>query len=284
VTSSIDFVFKRSSLGLGTGGAVASSAGYDYDSVSRLQTLSRDLAGAGADESRTFAYNPASQIVARTLSNDAYASNTAYNVTRGYQVYGLNQYTAAGPATFAYDPNGNLTSDGTTGYTYDVENRLVAASNGASLVYDPLGRLFQVSGGSAGTTQFLYDGDRVVAEYDGSGNLTKRYAHGPGVDEPVAVYDGPALGIANRRYTMPDERGSIVALVNPAGTPSTINTYDPWGIPGAGNGGRFQYTGRHGSRSSACIITRRGSTRRRWGGSCRRIRSGMRMTSIFMRM
>ncbi len=43
----------------------------------------------------------------RTISNDAYASNTAYNVSRGYSVNGLNQYTAAGPASFLYDANGN---------------------------------------------------------------------------------------------------------------------------------------------------------------------------------
>ena len=39
------------------------------------------------------------------------------------------------------------------------------------------------------TTEFLYDGDRLVAEYDPSrsaGNqLLRRYVHGPGVDEPI---------------------------------------------------------------------------------------------------
>ena len=45
-------------------------------------------------------------------TNDAYASNTAYDVTRAYSVNGLNQYTAAGRRSFTYDANGNLTSDG----------------------------------------------------------------------------------------------------------------------------------------------------------------------------
>jgi hypothetical protein len=30
-------------------------------------------------------------------------------------------------------------------YTYDIENRLVSSSEGAALVYDPLGRLYRVS-------------------------------------------------------------------------------------------------------------------------------------------
>jgi hypothetical protein len=33
-----------------------------------------------------------------------------------------------GPASFAYDADGNLTSDGSTTFAYDVENRLVSAS------------------------------------------------------------------------------------------------------------------------------------------------------------
>ncbi|MFX8063419.1 hypothetical protein ABTK67_18845, partial [Acinetobacter baumannii] len=88
--------------------------------------------------------------------------------SRSYAVNGLNQYTTAGPATFSYDANGNLIGDGTNSYGYDAENRLVTASNGAVLVYDPLGRLFQTSGTSLGTTRWLYDGDELIAEYDGA--------------------------------------------------------------------------------------------------------------------
>ena len=110
------------------------------------------------------------------------------------------------------------------------------------MVYDPLGRLFQVSGAS-GTTQFLYDGDALVAEYNGAGAQQKRYVHGPGADEPVAVYNGSTQGLSSRRYMLPDERGSIAALVNADGSPSVINPYDEYGIPGADNDGRFQYTG-----------------------------------------
>jgi hypothetical protein len=47
------------------------------------------------------------------------------SVNRPYARNGLNQYTSAGGAAFTYDANGNLTSDGTTGYGYDIENRLV---------------------------------------------------------------------------------------------------------------------------------------------------------------
>src|ERR1051325_3067212 len=40
-----------------------------------------------------------------------------------------------------------------------------------------------------------------------------------------------------------DHQGSIVALADNGGTVTNINAYDEYGIPGAANSGRFQYTG-----------------------------------------
>lgn len=161
---------------------------------------------------------------------------------RSLQRKRLNQYTSVAGATHTYDANGNLTSDGSTNFVYDAENRLVSASGAkmATLSYDPLGRLFQVSGGSD-TTQFLYDGDRLVAEYNDSGTLLRRYVHGTGVDEPLLWYEGSALG--TRRGLFANHQGSIVAVADANGNSSAINAYDAYGVPNSGNMGRFQYTG-----------------------------------------
>jgi len=45
---------------------------------------------------------------------------------------------------------GTITGDGSTTFTYDAENRLVSASGGqnATLRYDPLGWLYEVTGSS----------------------------------------------------------------------------------------------------------------------------------------
>jgi RHS repeat-associated protein len=235
--------FTYSNDGLRSGTAVAGAASsYTYDAVDRLSSLTHDLAGTSSDETLTFpTYNPASQIVKRTASNDAYASNTAYNVSRAYSVNGLNQYTTAGPATFLHDANGNLASDGSTTFVYDAENRLVSAAGArnATLSYDPLGRLFQTSG--ATVTQFLYDGDELVAEYSSAGAVLRRYVHGVGTDDPVIWYEGP--GLTTRRSLFADHQGSIVAVADSAGSKFVVNAYDPWGIPNGTNLGRFQYTG-----------------------------------------
>ena len=236
-----DSAGRRQSLTEGYGaGVTSSSSGYGYDGADRLSTLSLDFVGSASDLTTTLSYNPANQIVGRASSNDAYVSTTAYDVSRPYAVNGLNQYTSAGSASFAYDANGNLTSDGTNSYVYDAENRLVSRSDGTTLSYDPNGRLWQI-GGSSGTTRFLYDGDRLVAESNSAGNVLRSYVHGPGADEPLIWYE--VLGGFSRRFLRADQLGSIVAVGDLGGNAVAINAYDDWGIPNAGNVGRFGYTG-----------------------------------------
>jgi RHS repeat-associated protein len=219
---------------------------YGYDGVGRLASL-EDAFALGAGNTRSdFLYTPASQLKSEARSNDGYAWTGGVAVSRDYARNGLNQYSSAGSATFGYDANGNLISTVnqpySTSYAYDAENRLVSASGteNAALVYDPLGRLFQISS-AAGTTQFLYDGDELVAEYNGSGTLLRRYVHGDADDDPLFWYEG--AGLDQPRFPHVNHQGSITATAGPAATPLWINTYDEYGIRGANNAGRFQYTG-----------------------------------------
>jgi RHS repeat-associated protein len=239
---------RRSVVGSGSPNVTTATTTYGYDGASRLSSLVHDLAGSGADQTFGYTFNAASQIVTRSATNDAYVSNTAYNVSRGYSVNGLNQYTAATTggvpsASFVYDANGNLTSDGTSSFVYDGENRLVSASGAksASLAYDPLGRLWQTSGGASSTTRFLYDGERLAIEYDGAGAVLRSYVYGSGSDEPISWYEVP--GGWQRRFLKADHQGSIIAVTDSNGNAIAINAYDPWGIPNSANIGRFGYTG-----------------------------------------
>ncbi len=220
-----------------------------YDGVGRLANYSYGFSARASDNVTTsFGHNPASQIVRRDRNNAAYGWTGHVNVDRSYAANGLNQYMTAGTANLLYDGNGNLSSDGTTGFLYDVENRLVRASGGqaATLTYDPLGRLWQIAGGIGGkVTRFLYDGDQLVSEWTSAGVQLRRYVHGDGNDDPLLWYEygeyqpngGPY------RSLVADHQGAIIAVASNDGYTIAKNTYDEYGIPGPGNLGRFQYTG-----------------------------------------
>jgi RHS repeat-associated protein len=213
---------------------------FGYDLASRLSSLGQNVASTAQDLTLGFQYTLASQLYIRSSSNTLYDSIPVVTSTT-YVADGLNRYSTVLSATYAYDGRGNLQSDGTNTYAYDVENRLLSASGptAVSLTYDPLGRLQQTTAGSA-VTQYLYDGTDLAAEYDGSGNVLRRYVHGPGTDDPIVWYEGSAL--TTRNYLHADERGSVIATTDSTGT-ATAYTYGPYGEQTTWSGSRFSYTG-----------------------------------------
>jgi len=223
------------------------ATGYSYDSASRLTTMSHNVAGTANDLTLGFAYNPASQIVTNTRSNDLYGFAPALGTTDS-TVNGLNRVTQHGAATLSYeDARGNLTSDGAgRTFTYDSENRLVSGTGPdgpVALTYDPLGRLYSLTSGGT-VRRFLYDGHTLIAEYGATGSQPlRRFVHGPGTDEPIAYFEGPEVGLTSRTYPHQDERGSVVAVANADGTLAAANVYDEYGASQGTFTGRFGYTG-----------------------------------------
>jgi RHS repeat-associated protein len=231
-----DTLSRRLSLTRGNG----AMTGFRYDPASRLWSLGHDVAGTAQDVNVTYSYTLASQLLTRSSNNSLYDWLPAAASTT-YVPNGLNQYSTVAGATYRYDARGNMTSDGTNSYAYDVENRLLSASGptAVSLSYDPLGRLQSTTVGAT-ATQYLYSGTELVAELDGSGNVLRRYVHGPGTDDPIVWYEGATL--ATRTHLHADERGSIVATTD-ASDLATIYTYGPHGEPNNWTGSRFRYTG-----------------------------------------
>jgi RHS repeat-associated protein len=250
---------------------------FGYDDAGRLSSLAIDVHNTARDVSWSFSRNPASQIIREDQDNGTYAWDRHTSLTRDYATNGLNQYTGAGSDDLCYDANGNLTADGDASegkgfvYLYDIENRLVemrARGSGnancdalsysgalaASLYYDPLGRLYQISGGSDGTQSFVYDGNDLVAEYNSSNQITRMYAHGTSgdADDPLLWFESqsPGSNSWDMRRLHADPRGSIVAVTSYNGHSIAVNTYDEYGIPDSSTGGsnfdrkgRFRYTG-----------------------------------------
>ena len=231
----------RLTYGSYDGGGAGLSQSFWYDNLSRLTSITYTFGDSSKNTYMNLSFNAASQVRVKSFSNGLYELSTAYNDARSYSANGLNQLTGmsanSGSTSFGYNAKGDLTSLGSNSYGYDAHDRMVSAQS-ASLGYDALGRLSSTSSPSASTTRLLYSGSNLVAEYDGSGNLLRRYVPGDGTGAPIVWYEG-----TDRRWLMTDPQGSTIAVANGSGQLLAANTYDEYGVPGSSNLGRFQYTG-----------------------------------------
>jgi RHS repeat-associated protein len=236
-------------------------ASYGYDNYGRLTTVNRNgVSGAVSSmgynnagevqnfdhaniNNASFKYNPASQIVNRVVSNANFQMKIPTISQENYEVNNLNQYDSVGSQNISYDNTGNLTNFDGWVYNYNAHNRLTSAARfgqSLALTYDPTGRL-ESSSLNGSKTNFLYDGNELIGEYNSSGTLLNRYVHGIGTDDPLVWYIGS--GTSNTRYLLADERGSIVAETNSTGATSRTHQYGPYGEPMNASTSRFRYTG-----------------------------------------
>jgi RHS repeat-associated protein len=212
---------------------------YTPDAASRLASQADDLAGAARDQSVGLGYNGVSQLTTRESVNDAYTYRGYRPTSQAVVPDALNRIATLNAANVAYDANGNLANDARgNGYGYNLDNQLVAKTNVATLAYDPVGRLQTVSPTAAPATRFEHDPLSGMILAEGAAAPTRRYVPGPGVDEPLVWYEG-----TERRWYAADERGSITAVTDAAGTALAVNAYDENGVPDPRNLGRFGYTG-----------------------------------------
>ncbi len=162
--------------------------------------------------------------------------------SQSYTANNLNQYTGVNSASLTYDLNGNLTGDGVNTYTFDRENKLTSATtpaNNVAYIYDPLGRRVEKSVDGA-VTNYLQDGDEEIAEYNGAGNLLRRYIYGPAVDDRVAMIDAQSVVTF---YHVNHQR-STIAMSDRTGAVTETYTYDEYGNSSSLAGNPYRFTGR----------------------------------------
>src|SRR5690606_18189114 len=85
-----------------------------------------------------------------------------------------------GLTIYTYDNNGNQIAKGSDTFEYDGFNQMILSDVGgveSTYAYDGLGlRNSKIVDGS--TTVHLWDGNQIVSEMDGLGNITDRYIRG----------------------------------------------------------------------------------------------------------
>jgi RHS repeat-associated protein len=239
---------------------------YSYDQASRLTGI-QTANNAATIDNVTYTYDNAGNRLTKTQN----AINYSYNYDNIYRLINTSPTgTTQAPETYTYDQVGNrLTklpdtppnTNATTQYSYDDENRLTGVQitqNGnikqLTFAYDPFGNRISKTILQDGigtdcqspnvcprTTNYVYDGQNIILEYDQTGHITAKYTHGPNIDEPLAVQQG-----ANTYYYHADGLGSITSLSNASGNIVQTYSYDSFGNMTATGSIRqpFTYTAR----------------------------------------
>ena len=160
----------------------------------------------------------------------------------------LNPATALSPQ---YDPNGNLVSDGRRSFTYDTENQLVSVlvTNGpldatlSGFVYDGLSRrrvrteaVWRPTGWLTNEVlRYLYDGNRVIQERDGSNTVLVTYTRGLDISGTIEGAGGIGGFLARTHpgnhhfYYHSDANGNVTAIINQSTNLVAQYRYDPFG-------------------------------------------------------
>ena len=229
-----DNLGRRTAMGKsGTAFTQADSIAYGYDDKSQLTS-------AIATNQTTYNYGFNFDPIGNRLTSSSTETGTA--VTRNYLSNQLNQYrdrdqvsAITNPSVSpTYDPDGNMTSDGTWDFTWDAENRLILAEKSDAKLefkYDYMSRRVEkkVYSGSTGNwtlgahLKFIYDGYLQIEELNGADSnaiLKKRVwspaIQGLGSEKYLSETQGGttyyALGDANKNVTeYLDASGNIQA-------------------------------------------------------------------------
>ncbi|MBI5695638.1 MAG: RHS repeat-associated core domain-containing protein [Nitrospirae bacterium] len=193
------------------------STAYGYDDANRLLSIDSPVASYGfvLDGNGNRTDETSDEPLPQTYSADV----TPY----GYNARG-NRLVSAGNTGFGYDNEGQLANGYGGGYTFDALHRLIAMP-GATFAYDGANNRLQAVRNGV-TTRYLYDAaGNLLAETDGSNNITRYYVYGAGLLAMVT----PAGEVYCYHF---NATGGTVAVTDEAQSIVNKYSYDPFGNVG----------------------------------------------------
>jgi RHS repeat-associated protein len=214
VTIAYDDAGRRTSVTLPNGVVTE----YAYDAASRVTGLTyrRNTTTLGT---LTYTYDAAGN---RVQVGGTWARTALPPALDPASYDAANRPLTFGGQVLAHDFNGNLLSDGTSGYTWDVRNRLTGITGPvpATFQYDATGRRTRKTINGV-ATDFVHDGINPVTESSASG--TGLLLTSLGIDD-FLMRIGPATSMF-----LTDALGSLVATTDAAGGVQSELTYEPFG-------------------------------------------------------
>jgi RHS repeat-associated protein len=146
-----------------------------------------------------------------------------------------NRITAFGDCSYLTDSTGNVTSRRCTSVTdsliWSADGRLSSVTrNGVTtaFAYDPAGRLVRRDSAGSTVSNFLWDGDNLLAELGPGGDSTRsEYSYYPGLDN-LHAFAYRYGGLWNTAFAHRDALGNIRGLAEGV-TTYRVYDYDEWG-------------------------------------------------------
>jgi len=193
---------------------------YTYDSTGRLLTVTKD--GNPVEE---YSYDISGTRISET--------NTLRGIVgRTFSYSDEDHLLSAGSVTYAYDPDGFLTTktggNDITDYTYSSRGELLNVTLPDNTVveymHEPLGRRIAKKIDGVIVEKYLWQGlTRLLAVYDGSDNLLMRFEYA-GSRMAVAMASG-----GTAYYLTYDQIGSLRLVADSAGNVVKLVQYDSFG-------------------------------------------------------
>jgi RHS repeat-associated protein len=266
-TYSYNDLDQVTSIGYGSGNDTQS---FGYDNLHRLTSDSlTDSAGATV-AAIGYGYDANDDVTSVTTSGLTRAGGSTGSVTNAYTYDEADRLTswtatpAGGSATvqaYAYDNDGNMTSDNGVTYTYDARDELTSGSNGDTYTYSADGDLTgertgtaattdtsdaygqQITSGTpAGSSGYTWDAlDRVVSDaqpdgaaialtYDGLTNEVASDTSASYSRDPAGDLVGVDSAAGGKDLALNDHHDDLSGLFTASGTGlASSTTYSPWG-------------------------------------------------------
>ena len=206
---------------------------YRYDSWNRLTSVREGIVDPIAELSVPNS-QPATRSIDWVLDGaNNWTSQTIDAATSNFTSTPANAYIQKDATAFAYDQAGNLTDRGDLLFEYN-ERSLVSlvkkksdGSTLASFEYDAIGRRVKKTDAvSSQTIRYLYQGQNLLEERDGSDQLIARYTYTDQINEPIQIEKA-----GQSYFYHQDSIGNVVALTDSTGQVVEKYSYEAYGAP-----------------------------------------------------
>jgi YD repeat-containing protein len=244
-------------------GITISSYSYTNDDIGRRTAMGKSGTAFSQTDTISYGYNDKSEVTSAVAQNqstcnygftfdpignrmNSSSSESGTSVTRNYTTNQLNQYTAIDNPTAAptYDDDGNMLGDGTWAFTWNAENRIIAATQGTTVVeykYDYFGRRVErkvtENGTIASQIRYVYEQDNFnkIEELDvlDSNAIVKKYVWGLDIAGSMTKTGSVGALIAqidgtDTAYSVFDANGNVSEYLDDSGNIEGHFEYSPF--------------------------------------------------------